>query len=379
MTSPRNVFQWSSQGLPAGGSPGPTRLEESLDPVARDHASSAAELVREASAAVLRWLQDAGDYGGFRDSQDSQDSRDDHDDHDDHDDRDDGGSGAGEDCGAGWERLRTELTRELVTLTESQGWRGPFACWFDALDRTLAAGLAGEFQAPAREVLAEELGLWLGGHGAGTDEWNGEPLASGRRLPDRARCVEALLADLQRGEVIAVHGWSETVQMALEEVHGRGLAPEIVLSEGGPDLGGRRMARHLANAGAKVRLVYDTALFGVLQRADRMWLGTEAIGAEAFLGRVGTRALAQEARRLGVPCAILTTSDKLMPAGELRTPNWCEQATWLLWEHAPEGVRLDSQAFEAVPLDIPDHFATEHGLLNAAQLSLRSLRTGERV
>lgn len=352
MTSPRNVFQWSSQGLPEGGSPGPTRLEENLDPVARDHASSAAELVREASAAVLRWLQDSGDYED---------------------------SNAGGGSGAEWERLRTELTRELVTLTESQGWRGVFARWFDVLDRTLAAGLAGEFDAPAREVLAEELGLWLGGQGAGADEWNGEPLAPGRRLPDRARCVEALLGDLERGEVIAVHGWSETVQMALEEVHGRGLAPEIVLSEGGPDLGGRRMARRLANAGAKVRLVYDTALFGVLHRADRMWLGTESIGAEAFLAHVGTRALAEEARRVGVPCSILATSDKLMPAGELRTPSWCDQATWLLWEHAPEGVRLDSQAFEAVPLDIPDHFATEHGLLNATELSLRSLRTGERV
>jgi len=346
MTSPRNVFQWSSEwsseGLPEDGSPGPARLEETLAPVARDHASSAAELVLEASASVVRWLQESGDEQG-------------------------------------WEELRSELDRELATLTDSHGWRGTFACWFDALDRTLAAGLAGEFHAPAREVLAEELGLWLGGQGAGTDEWDGEPLASGRRLPDRARCVEALLTDLERGEVIAVHGWSETVQMALEEVQGRGLAPEIVLSEGGPDLGGRRMARQLAHSGAKVRLVYDTALFGVLQRADRVWLGTEAIGAEAFLARVGTRVLVEEAARLGVPCSILATSDKLMPAGELLTPNWCEQATWLLWEHAPEGVRLDSQAFEAVPLDIPDHFATEHGLLNAAELSLRSLRTGARV
>ena len=90
--------------------------------------------------------------------------------------------------------------------------------------------------------------------------------------------------------------------------------------------------------------------------------------------RVGTRALLNEARRLEVPTAVLATSDKLVPDGELALPLWSERDTWLLWENAPEGVRLDSQAYESVPLDLPGVFATEQGRLSATELSLRCLR-----
>jgi translation initiation factor 2B subunit (eIF-2B alpha/beta/delta family) len=135
------------------------------------------------------------------------------------------------------------------------------------------------------------------------------------------------------------------------------------------------MARRLAATGAKLRCVYDAALAGAVGRADRVWLGTEGIGADSFSARVGSRAMLEEARRLEVPTCLLATSDKLLPAGELRLPAWADHETWLLWEDAPDGVRLDSQPWEAVPLSLVDVVATEHGPERAADLALRCLRT----
>ena len=128
--------------------------------------------------------------------------------------------------------------------------------------------------------------------------------------------------------------------------------------------------------GVRLTLVYDAALPGLLGRADRVWLGTEAIGAQAFLAAVGTRLLLQEAERLEVRSAVLATSDKLMPRGALAPPAWGARDGWLLWEDAPEGVRLESQPYEPVALDLPEFFITEHGAGSATDLALRALRTG---
>lgn len=343
MSTPRATFSWSPGVASASQE---VDLGERLAPLAEDRASTAADLVREGCEVLLDWL--AADDAHLSDA------------------------AAGD---AGWGEARALLENHLAGFAESQGWRGPAAGWLATLDALVARGAGEEYAAPAREILAEELGLWLGGEGAGEGPWDGEPLAAGRRLPDRAACGRALLDELQRGEVIVVHGWSETVALALEQVQRRGLAPEVVLGEGSPDLAGRRMAERLADSGVRRRLVYDAALCGALARADRLWIGTEAIGAHALLARVGTRALFDEARRSEVPTTVLATGDKLLPGGELTLPGWCAEAGWLLWERAPEGVRVESQAYEALPLDLPDYFATEYGQLSAAELSLQALRT----
>ncbi len=338
MSTSRHRFVWTPGQGTATAAEMP--LLERLQPLLRDRASSAETVVREASRELVEGLA-RGD-----------EPRD-------------------------WEGAQELVHSGLTPLDEAHGWRGPVAGWLAALRELMARGRAGHygFAGSPREALAEELGLWLGGEGAGEEAWSGEPLAAGRRLPDRRACAATLIGELVRGEVILVQGWSDTVALAIEEAQGRGLAPEVVLSEGSPDLSGRRMARRLIDAGVRVRMVYDAALADQVARADRVWFGTEAIGAGVLLARVGGRVLLTEARRLEVPSAVLATSDKLVPRGELSPPRWCADASWLLWERAPQGVRLESQAFESVPTDLPDLFATEHGRLSAAELSVRALRT----
>lgn len=347
---------------PQGGlSKAGPELRRALAKACEDRAASGAELVRETAGVLLDWLAvmpdrkgAAGDAKQIREKQADE-----------------------------WEALGEALESGMGDLRETQGWRGTVASWLYTIDQLMEGGRGGEYTAQdsstsVQEFLAEEMGLWLGGAGAGEARWNGAPLAVGRRLPDRALCAQQLLGELDRGEVICVHGYSDTVALALEAAGQAGLAPEVVVSEGGPDLGGRRLARRLNKAGLRVRYVYDSALHIWASRADRIWLGTEAVGAEAFLGLMGCAHLCEQARQQGVPVAVLASSDKLLPSGwPLATPEWGQSSAWQLWGDAPEGVRVEAQPYEAVSADLPNLFVSESGPSTAADYSLRFLRTAE--
>ncbi|QDV10074.1 translation initiation factor IF-2B subunit delta [Planctomycetes bacterium Poly30] len=262
----------------------------------------------------------------------------------------------------------TLLHHELALLREAHGWRGPVARFLGALERV--CGKVADDGSPAlREALSAECALW---QEVGSD-----------LLPDRARCGAELLvtgafhpaAGLESGEVILVHGWSETVARAVELAQAKGLVPEIIVSEGGPDLGGRRLARRLVASGLVVRFIYDAALVDAVKRVDRVWLGTEAIGQRAFVGRLGTRAVLERAQELDVPSAVLATSDKFTPDGSTAAPAWSEQEPWHLWEGAPHGVTVESQSFESIPLELAGVYATDEGLFGPQELTRRAVKS----
>jgi hypothetical protein len=257
------------------------------------------------------------------------------------------------------------LDHELVLLREAHGWRAPVARFLAALEGV--CGRIADNGAPElREALSAECARW--------QEFSSE------LLPDRSRCAAALLdqgslnpaAGLESGEVILIHGWSETVARGVELAQARGLVPEIIVSEGGPDLGGRRLARRLVASGLAVRFIYDAALVDAVKRVDRIWLGTESIGSRAFIGRLGTRAVLERAHELDVPSAVIATTDKLLPKGAVQAPMWSTDEPWHLWEGAPHGVTVESQSFESIPLELASVFATNEGLFGAQELMRRT-------
>ncbi len=318
-------------------------LESLWEPLLEDRTSTAEEIVRAASTILRDWLMalPQGDGG----------------------------------------RLAQLLATAMDPVVQAHGWRAPVALWMQTID--LAAGQVHTNPTPLREILIEEMGLWLGGLDRAQDlrgtsppvAWSGEVLAPGLRLPKRAACAAALLPGMEKGETICVPAFSETVAQAIEQAVAEGLRPKLALGEGGPVLGGRQMALRLEHSGISMSLYYDAALPSHLVRCDRMWLGTEAIGAGSMLAINGTQTLMAEAHRQGVPVALLATSDKLMPQAELRLPEWAERESYLLWDAPTEGLSVQSQFYERVPLDNAQIIATELGLRTPAQFALQSLAT----
>lgn len=341
-----STFEWTP---PTSGIPRPSLtidgLAGRLSTLAEDRGSTADAIVRRTAAAADEWLS---------------------------------GSESPNDG------ILDRLQSELRDIYDAHGWRGPVARFRHALAGVQAAlPEPSEQVGPAalREALAQECAHWSGesdeslGSAAGSPagRWSGVPLAPGARLGDKSRCAAPLLEGLRGlgpGEVILVHGWSETVARGIEFAQARGLAPEIIVSEGGPDLGGRRLARRLVASGLTVRFIYDAALVHAAGRADRIWLGTEALGSRAFLGRVGTHSLLTRASDLDVPVALLATTDKRVPKGSsLAFPQWSAEEPWHLWEGAPRDVFVESQSFEEVPLDLVGTVATELGAVGTRQLN----------
>ena len=337
-STPLSPFEWTppSAGLPEAESGEP--LAERLGALVEDRAASAADVVRRAARTCHGWLVEpsCADLG-----------------------------------------VSAALKQGLGVLLESQGWRAPVDRFRASLEH-VGALIADDGSPALREALAAECALWL--ETAETLAGPGWEDAAERprlRLPDRGGWARPLLegaAAIEEGEVFLVHGWSETVARGLELVQARGLAPEVIVSEGGPDLGGRRLARRLVASGIRVRFVYDAALVAGVRRADRVWLGTDALGTEQFLGRVGTGALVEKARELGVITTLLATTDKLRPGGDLTLPGWASGESWHLWESAPKDVDVEAQPFEAVGLEWVDGVATEAGLMLPGDLQDAPLR-----
>lgn len=317
-------------GPPLFTDPQDSSLRGRLDEVALDRASPARQVVQETSGILRRWLHELPPGSRLNGS---------------------------------------DLEAELAPWVEAQAWRGPCALWLDSARLAWASATErpeGGSDGSPRDSLLLEATAWCEERDAGPGV---DP-----RLPSRAALASLAAADLGRGEVILVTAWSETVALALEAAWRLGRRPQVVIGEGMPGMDGRRMARRLSRAGIPVTMTYDAALLDLVPRADRVWLSTEAIGAGAFLARRGTSSLLEECSRRDVPARILATSDKLVPGGELRLPAWGERDTWLLWEDAPEGVRLESQCFECVPLDLAGGLMTEIGLETPSALHLRALR-----
>ncbi len=314
-------------------------LSRKLEPLLDDRTSTSEEVLLEASEILCEWLGELPDGDALQ--------------------------------------LGALLGTELDPLLAIHGWRAPVQLWMRTID--MVVDQAARFQSPLREVLAEELGLWLGGVDApdAPADWNGEPLASGRRLPARTSCAQALVAQMEPNEIIAIPAFSETVALAVEHAAKARLKPKLILGEGGPGLGGRLMARRLEHLGLEMRLVYDAAMPEKVAEADRLWMGTEAIGADALVATVGTGNVVRAARKNQVPCFVLATSDKLVPMGDLRLPEWAGNESYLLWEAPVPGLKVESQFYERLPLQEALVFATEFGLQSPVQLAMNALRTDD--
>ena len=311
--------------------PLPGALAERLEPHARDRATPVRELVLETCEVLRSWVRERP-------------------------------------LEWSWAEAAEALDEGLAAWTRGQVWRG--AAWRLAEVLHRARELEGQGLAP-REVLNEELSLWLLGDEAGSEPWTGEPLDAGRRLADPALSAQhAVLGGgaprsvgrVSRGETVLALGFSEALYLALERAWREGLDPCVLVGRGGACADGLRLARRLSEAGLSVRVAWDADLFSRVDEVDRIWIATEAADTQRLLAPVGTGTLLALARELEVPAEVLLTTDALLPGGaHVQPPEWGARDGWRLWDGAPAGVELLGQPFEPVPMHLVRALVTELG------------------
>ncbi|MCA8980547.1 MAG: hypothetical protein H6831_11865 [Planctomycetes bacterium] len=341
MTARRDRYRWPSlETETEGGTDTDLELAARLGRRGVDRASHGRALVKDAAGELVAWVRSRPESWSF-------------------------------------DRAGAELEAGLAAWSDAHAWRGVCARFLDALrevhhDARRRGGAPGP-----REALLEELGLWLASDAAriGDVAWDGSALGEGARLVNERDVVPAALRGLERGAELLVLGEGPLVADVLGEAQRSGLAPRVLVAEGGGDFAGRRLARELAERGVRTSLTYDVVALAALDRVDMLLVTTDSVGAGTFLARAGTGLACAEARRLDVPVRVLTTRDAVMPGGALRLPAWCDEEAWMLWPDAPAGVQLESQCYEIQAFGIASEWLTDAGSERPTDLCVRGMKT----
>jgi translation initiation factor eIF-2B subunit delta len=163
----------------------------------------------------------------------------------------------------------------------------------------------------------------------------------------KRQIARGLAARLPRQSVALTYSYSSTVLAAL--LAARSKLARVICSESRPLLEGRRLAEKLGRAGIRVGLVADAALPARVQEADAVVVGADAVFAEGYVNKIGTRVLQEQARVARKPFYVLADTSKILPRAAVARYRIEDKPARELWQGAPRGVRVESRTFERVP------------------------------
>ena len=278
----------------------------------------------------------------------------------------------------------SDIEKRLLEIRDDRA-RGANQLAGDALALLGAAAVAAPGRDPA-DVIAEARDLTarlltLRPSMAAIGNWS---LLWWQELSARPEAVAGLVADLEERRRAAAAALTESAREALgaarsvltlsysstvENILARTAGLErVVIGEGRPRFEGRRMAESLAGRVARVELITDAQLAHFAQRVDHVMIGADSICADfAAVNKVGSLAAALGAEAAGVPCLIAADSSKLDPDHTAQTIPLEEMTAEEVWPERPELCR--NIYFEPVPARLITAYATEKGVLTAAQLA----------
>jgi hypothetical protein len=156
------------------------------------------------------------------------------------------------------------------------------------------------------------------------------------------------------GETVLVLGWTPELVECCRFAQRAGLAPELLVPAGHPELIGRGMARDAARFGLPV-------LREAARAADRVWVGTESIGTEKVITPAGVMGLTELCADEEIPLELLATTDAIHPSGVgVAAP---EGDPDRVWGERPDGVVVNAAFNESVPTWAFHKWYCERGVL----------------
>jgi len=220
-------------------------------------------------------------------------------------------------------------------------------------------------------------------------ERNARPLASLRaaierlrrqRRQARARIAALFAARTRQCRTVLTYSYSSTVLAALTLRGKSSRLERVIVLESRPLYEGRLLAERLAAADVPVTLTIDAALAEQVEAADAVVVGADAVLEAAYVNKVGTRLLQEEARRAGKPFFLLADSAKFLAPALARFHQIEEKPAHEVWREAPPRVSVLNRYFERVPFAPQVKLLTERGLVAPARLpgSLKRLPVARR-
>jgi translation initiation factor 2B subunit (eIF-2B alpha/beta/delta family) len=143
----------------------------------------------------------------------------------------------------------------------------------------------------------------------------------------------------------------------------------VACTESRPGLEGRTLATRLAAAGIGVVVYSDAAIGQAIPHADVVLLGADAVRADAFLNKSGSRMLVAAAAQAGVPVYVAATRDKFAGRSVAGRITIREGAPDEIWDAPPAAVTVRNPYFEWTSLDSVSAAITDVGVLGAGMVA----------
>ncbi len=187
----------------------------------------------------------------------------------------------------------------------------------------------------------------------------------------------AFVMDLQEAEIqvvarslelvpanglLALYSRSSLVERAARLAWESGVRFRVVMAEGRPAMEGRGLAESLARLGIPVLLTTDAMLPMLVERAQAVWLGADALTPSGLLHKAGTWPLLLAAREHNVPAYCLAPRAKFVATdrGGVCLPQRSGSA---IWPDPPAGVQPLHLPFDSSPLALLRGVRTENDFL----------------
>ena len=165
---------------------------------------------------------------------------------------------------------------------------------------------------------------------------------------------------------------SAVAARAFVVAHRAGRLARLVVAESRPGREGVKLAARLAAAGIPVVVIVDALAPAWVERIDAVVVGADAVTPWAVWNKCGTLALALAARAARRRCLVVTTADRLVPAGlarRLRVPDVEPEAVL-----ERRDVEVVNQLFDRTPLDLVTRVVTEEASRAPAAVRQRLAR-----
>jgi translation initiation factor eIF-2B subunit delta len=185
---------------------------------------------------------------------------------------------------------------------------------------------------------------------------------------EQRAAVEAA-ALIKDGATVLTHSASGLVEAALKRACREGRRPRVLATESRPMLEGLGQARRLRKAGCRVVLMADSAAGLMVEQADLVLVGADALFAGGIVNKIGTRLIALAARAQGKPCYVAATSDKMAPPGVGPVAEHRKDPAELLADAA--GLEVANYYFELTPWSLWAGVILEDGLFAPSAVRLR--------
>jgi translation initiation factor 2B subunit (eIF-2B alpha/beta/delta family) len=166
---------------------------------------------------------------------------------------------------------------------------------------------------------------------------------------------------------IITHSYSSTLLNTLIFAKEFGKNFNIICTESRPMNEGVQLAKQLGKKGISVKLMIDAGVYSVLQDADLILVGADAVSSSGFVNKIGTYGLAIAAKQYNKTFYALCGIDKILPK-EYPIIFKYQKNPKEIFSQSIKNVTPINYYFDLTPLEFITGIITEKGILSQLEI-----------